>query len=64
MPKIRASMRRPVVIDGRNVYEAGEMNRLGFIYCGMGRGTSSASELLPVGDSASSHPLVSAGNRE
>jgi UDPglucose 6-dehydrogenase len=37
MYRIHASMRRPVVIDGRNVYEPAEMHRLGFIYRGMGR---------------------------
>lgn len=39
MPRIRNTMRRPVLIDGRNIYEAVEMARCGFIYCGMGRGT-------------------------
>jgi UDPglucose 6-dehydrogenase len=39
MPQIRSIMRRPVLIDGRNIYSAEEMNRMGFIYCGIGRGT-------------------------
>ncbi|TMF43910.1 MAG: nucleotide sugar dehydrogenase [Chloroflexi bacterium] len=59
MPQIRASMRRPVVIDGRNVYESAEMNRLGFIYRGMGRGTGPAPSVLPAGDSTTSQPLIS-----
>ncbi|HLX55709.1 MAG TPA: UDP-glucose/GDP-mannose dehydrogenase family protein [Ktedonobacteraceae bacterium] len=58
MPQIRAAMRRPVVIDGRNVYEAAEMNRLGFIYRGMGRGTSPAPTVLPAGDSTTSQQLI------
>ncbi|MBI2304412.1 MAG: UDP-glucose/GDP-mannose dehydrogenase family protein [Chloroflexi bacterium] len=31
-------MRHPVVVDGRNIYEAQEMVELGFIYFGVGRG--------------------------
>ncbi len=31
-------MRRPYLIDGRNVYDCEEMGRLGFVYWGMGRG--------------------------
>src|SRR3989440_781713 len=58
MDQIRASMRRPVVIDGRNVYESAEMNRLGFIYRGMGRGTGPAPSVLPAGDSTTSQPLI------
>jgi UDPglucose 6-dehydrogenase len=50
MPQIRAGMRRPVLIDGRNIYESSEMNRLGFIYRGMGRGTGPAPTILPAGD--------------
>jgi len=50
MLQIHSSMRRPVLIDGRNIYEASEMNRLGYIYRGMGRGTSPAPTILPAGD--------------
>jgi UDPglucose 6-dehydrogenase len=32
------SMRQPFLIDGRNIYDAEEMGRLGFTYWGMGRG--------------------------
>jgi UDPglucose 6-dehydrogenase len=53
MLQIRSAMRRPVVIDGRNIYESTEMNRLGFIYRGMGRGTGPAPSVLPPGDSTS-----------
>jgi len=53
MLQIRNSMRRPVLIDGRNIYEAAELNRLGFIYRGMGRGTGPAPSVLPPGDSTS-----------
>ena len=58
MMQIRSSMRRPVLIDGRNLYESTEMNRLGFIYRGMGRGTGPAPSILPAGDSSASQPLL------
>ena len=57
MLQIRSTMRRPVLIDGRNIYEAAEMNRLGFIYRGMGRGTGPAPSVLPPGDSTSTPQL-------
>ena len=41
-------MRRPILIDGRNIYEAAEMNRLGLIYRGMGRGAGQAPSVLPL----------------
>lgn len=50
MIQVRNLMRRPVLIDGRNIYEAAEMHRLGFIYRGMGRGTGPAPSVLPPGD--------------
>src|SRR3989442_2743718 len=56
MRQIRTTMRRPVLIDGRNIYEAAEMNRLGFIYRGMGRGTGPAPSGLPPGGSTSTAP--------
>jgi UDPglucose 6-dehydrogenase len=51
MQRIRSVMFRPILIDGRNVYEAAEMDRHGFIYRGMGRGTKRAPSILPPGDS-------------
>ncbi len=36
--RIRQLMRRPVIIDGRNIYEPEKMAELGFVYQGMGRG--------------------------
>ncbi|HSI04061.1 MAG TPA: UDP-glucose/GDP-mannose dehydrogenase family protein [Myxococcota bacterium] len=35
--RIRASMRQPFIVDGRNQYEPQEMQRLGFTYVGVGR---------------------------
>jgi UDPglucose 6-dehydrogenase len=42
MLRIHDSMRRPVLIDGRNIYEPAEMQRLGFMYRGMGRASGNA----------------------
>jgi UDPglucose 6-dehydrogenase len=39
LARIRASMARPIVVDGRNVYDPDEMQALGFHYQGIGRGT-------------------------
>ncbi len=35
--RIKALMKNPVIIDGRNLYEPGEMKALGFSYQGVGR---------------------------
>jgi UDPglucose 6-dehydrogenase len=35
---LRELMRQPYLIDGRNIYDGGEMRQLGFTYWGMGRG--------------------------
>ena len=37
MQKMKRLMRRPVIVDGRNLYDPAEMRRLGFVYRGMGR---------------------------
>lgn len=57
MLQIRESMKRPIVIDGRNIYEASLMHSLGFTYRGMGRGTGPAPSILPS-DSISTQPLT------
>jgi UDPglucose 6-dehydrogenase len=36
--KLRRFMRRPVVVDGRNLYEQSELADRGFVYWGVGRG--------------------------
>jgi UDPglucose 6-dehydrogenase len=38
MERIRKSMRQPVLVDGRNIYEPARMRELGFTYRGVGRG--------------------------
>jgi UDPglucose 6-dehydrogenase len=46
LPKIRNLMRKPNLIDGRNIYEPEEMKALGFRYRGIGRGYNGASPAL------------------
>jgi UDPglucose 6-dehydrogenase len=36
--RLRAALAFPLLVDGRNIYEPEAMRRLGFIYCGIGRG--------------------------
>jgi len=35
--KIVSNMRRPLLLDGRNIYDPGEMSEYGFHYHGIGR---------------------------
>ncbi len=59
MHQIKHAMHHPILIDGRNIYEASEMKRLGFTYRGIGRGTGPDPSVLPSGDSSSTQPLLS-----
>ena len=59
MHRIKNAMHNPILIDGRNIYEAIEMKRLGFTYRGIGRGTGPAPSVLPSEDSTSTQPLLS-----
>jgi UDPglucose 6-dehydrogenase len=45
MQRVKASMRTPVMIDGRNLYEPEDMRALGFAYRGIGRGYDGSSSL-------------------
>jgi UDPglucose 6-dehydrogenase len=36
--RIKRSLRRPIVIDGRNLYDPAKMDRMGFTYRSIGRG--------------------------
>ncbi|PIP21164.1 MAG: UDP-glucose 6-dehydrogenase [Candidatus Omnitrophica bacterium CG23_combo_of_CG06-09_8_20_14_all_40_11] len=38
-PKIKKLLKRPFIIDGRNIYEPEKMKKLGFTYAGIGRGS-------------------------
>ena len=36
--RLKEAMRQPIVVDGRNIYDIGQMKALGFVYRGVGRG--------------------------
>jgi UDPglucose 6-dehydrogenase len=38
MRRVRAAMALPLLVDGRNIYDASQLVEMGFIYCGVGRG--------------------------
>ena len=42
MTRIKEAMSRPVLVDGRNIYDPAVMRRLGFEYVGIGRGVNGA----------------------
>ena len=42
MMRIKASMRQPVLLDGRNIYDPKRMKEMGFTHRGMGRGYNEA----------------------
>jgi UDPglucose 6-dehydrogenase len=37
LSRLKRTMRRPVIVDGRNIYDPDAMRRLGFVYRGIGR---------------------------
>ncbi len=39
MPRVYANMRRPILLDGRNIYDPKRMREIGFAYRGVGRGS-------------------------
>ncbi len=44
MARIRDAMKQPIMVDGRNLYEADRMRALGFVYRGVGRGYNGGSK--------------------
>jgi UDPglucose 6-dehydrogenase len=38
LEQIRDSMKKPIIVDGRNIYDPAKMKALGFTYRGVGRG--------------------------
>jgi UDPglucose 6-dehydrogenase len=50
--RLRQALAYPLLVDGRNIYEPEAMTRLGFIYCGIGRGqpVHYPPELAPPGN--------------
>jgi UDPglucose 6-dehydrogenase len=47
--RVRALLRRPVVVDARNLYEPRKMRSLGFTYYSVGRRPVEANVAEPVG---------------
>ncbi|MBI5877946.1 MAG: hypothetical protein HZB53_09860 [Chloroflexi bacterium] len=50
LPRMKSVMRKPVVVDGRNIYDPDRMNDLGFIYRGIGRGYSNTGLAASLAD--------------
>jgi UDPglucose 6-dehydrogenase len=46
MERIRDSMKTPIVMDGRNIYDPAKMRTLGFTYRGVGRGYNNGRPLI------------------
>ncbi len=46
LEEIKAKMKQPVIIDGRNIYDPQKMIELGFIYRGVGRGYNNERPLI------------------
>ena len=40
--RIKSTLRKPIIVDGRNLYDATKMQSLGFTYLSIGRGSSRA----------------------
>lgn len=49
MKRIHKSMKQPIFVDGRNMYDPDEMRKMGFTYRGVGRGYNGEG-ILAVGD--------------
>lgn len=48
LSRVRLGMRTPILVDGRNIYDATDMAALGFIYSGIGTPSVSAPMPLPI----------------
>ena len=48
LARVRAGMNRPVLLDGRNLYDPDEVARLGFQYIGMGRASRPPALVAPA----------------
>jgi UDPglucose 6-dehydrogenase len=46
LSRVQAAMRTPILVDGRNLYDAAEMTALGFTY--VGTGTSSVPSHMSI----------------
>lgn len=59
MARIKVSMAEPVLMDGRNIYEPRNMEELGFIYRGIGRGYEDGVPIQTADVRVASQPLES-----
>jgi UDPglucose 6-dehydrogenase len=48
LPRMKSVMKKPVVVDGRNIYDPERMDELGFIYRGIGRGQPNSGPGGPI----------------
>jgi UDPglucose 6-dehydrogenase len=55
MARLRAMMRTPVFVDGRNQFDPATMRQRGFLYAGVGRGH--------IDENTSERPAASAAGR-
>jgi UDPglucose 6-dehydrogenase len=44
--RMKAAMARPLILDGRNLYDPDRMRALGFEYRGVGRGSAAPAEVV------------------
>jgi UDPglucose 6-dehydrogenase len=44
LPRLKSVLRRPIVVDLRNIYRPEEMHAEGFVYCSIGRGVGGRSK--------------------
>ncbi len=49
LPRLKAAMRTPILLDGRNIYDPKRMVELGFTYLSMGRSASVQESARPAG---------------
>jgi UDPglucose 6-dehydrogenase len=56
MARIRGLMRRPILLDARNIYDPAAMRALGFVYRGIGRGR--------ICDVATADQVIDEGRRQ
>jgi len=50
MKRILTSMKTPILIDGRNMYDPDNMREMGFVYRGVGRGFNGEGVMAEAGD--------------
>jgi UDPglucose 6-dehydrogenase len=55
LARIRDHMRRPLLIDGRNLYDPAQLRRIGFDYVGVARGANPGVPLIPQPASPAAH---------